>query len=386
MVEHVNDLDLLVRTAKESGFGGERSGLREIIWPLLVRVDPTTNHDRKKPRKKKKKDKEEELVQVRDGEQVGKDVERSMFLVSKEERPHQRARLRRVIHRVLGEDEELSYYQGFHDVVTVVLLVCKDEHVAARVALHLAQRHLRPMLRSDLSHVIRLLDLLFPLVASQDPLLHEFLVASGVQPFFALPWVLTWFSHSVASFATVLRLFDLFFACDPVMPLFVSAAVVLWTAPHVRHCECEYSAVHSFYSKLFSDISLRLNVEDVAVAEVPERPNLAALIDADLEGIIKRALGLRAKCANMLLLEAAQPFLTSSSHAAWTLLPSVRLAQLPQSACVPLENFRYRFEGVRRRRFLQQLPWTPILMFAFVVAVWLFMQWLNVRFDYLYKR
>ena len=46
-----------------------------------------------------------------------------------------------------------------------------------------------------------------------------------VQPYFALPWILTWFSHSLQDIDTVSRLFDLFLVSHPLLPLYMAGAV-----------------------------------------------------------------------------------------------------------------------------------------------------------------
>jgi hypothetical protein len=46
-----------------------------------------------------------------------------------------------------------------------------------------------------------------------------------VQPFFALSWILTWFSHGFDNLDDIARLFDLFIPSHPLMPLYVGAAV-----------------------------------------------------------------------------------------------------------------------------------------------------------------
>jgi len=46
-------------------------------------------------------------------------------------------------------------------------------------------------------------------------------------PFFALSWVLTWFSHDLESVAVVARLFDFLVAHNPVMVCYLVVAVRL---------------------------------------------------------------------------------------------------------------------------------------------------------------
>jgi hypothetical protein len=205
-----------------------------------------------------------------------------------------------------------------------------------------------------------------------DKELFEFLEKSGVQPYFALPWVLTWFSHSVATFNTVMRFFDLFLASDASMPLFVSVSVILWTKPYLLELiECEYSAVHSFYSKLFSDIPLELNLE-------PEDPRLkeerrfAQLIDADLEQIIGRAVKLHAKYASSFLSrECARPFVDLSRQFRLEDCEIVQMKQLPKAAEKPIKSLQYRFEGIVRKRKMARARTILIISLLVLILAWI---------------
>ena len=59
-----------------------------------------------------------------------------------------------------------------------------------------------------------------------DGEVHDQLAAAEVPPFFALGWFITWFAHSVDNLQHVSRLFDLFMAAHPLMPLYVTAVVI----------------------------------------------------------------------------------------------------------------------------------------------------------------
>lgn len=59
-----------------------------------------------------------------------------------------------------------------------------------------------------------------------DEEVHDRLAAAEVPPFFALGWFITWFAHSVDNLAHISRLFDLFMAAHPLMPLYVTAVVI----------------------------------------------------------------------------------------------------------------------------------------------------------------
>lgn len=59
-----------------------------------------------------------------------------------------------------------------------------------------------------------------------DEEVYNQLAAAEVPPFFALGWFITWFAHSVDSLQHISRLFDLFMASHPLMPLYVTAVVI----------------------------------------------------------------------------------------------------------------------------------------------------------------
>ncbi len=80
-----------------------------------------------------------------------------------------------------------------------------------------------------------LLGLLFPIIEKEDPELYQFLLKSEVQPYFALSWLITWFSHGFDDLDSIARLFDFFLASHPVMPLYLSAQVCNFTCNPVGH-------------------------------------------------------------------------------------------------------------------------------------------------------
>ena len=58
-------------------------------------------------------------------------------------------------------------------------------------------------------------------------------------PYFALGWFITWFSHSVQQLDQISRLFDLFMASHPLMPLYVVAQVMMVSfqlCAHISTC------------------------------------------------------------------------------------------------------------------------------------------------------
>jgi hypothetical protein len=71
-----------------------------------------------------------------------------------------------------------------------------------------------------------------------------------VEPFFALPWIITWFAHQLTRFDEVARLYDVFLVSHPLFSLYVSAAVVLEARARVLQCDCDFGTMHGLLSKL----------------------------------------------------------------------------------------------------------------------------------------
>jgi hypothetical protein len=60
-----------------------------------------------------------------------------------------------------------------------------------------------------------------------DPELHRHIVAeTGDGAVWGMSWFLTWLSHTTPGLAQAARLFDLFMASHPLMPLYVGAVAV----------------------------------------------------------------------------------------------------------------------------------------------------------------
>ena len=97
----------------------------------------------------------------------------------------------------------VHYYQGLHDVASVLLLVTGSEVAAFRLLRRLAGCQLRDFTRPTLDAALEACELLPRIVARADPQLGRALDPSrnpGAPPsHYALPWLLTWFAHSASS-------------------------------------------------------------------------------------------------------------------------------------------------------------------------------------------
>lgn len=77
---------------------------------------------------------------------------------------------------------------------------------------------------SGLALVVHRLSNLHPLVFEGNPRLGKALMESQVRPLYALSWVMTWFAHDLKDVEAACRLYDLFLASHPAMPVYLAAS------------------------------------------------------------------------------------------------------------------------------------------------------------------
>lgn len=77
---------------------------------------------------------------------------------------------------------------------------------------------------------------------------------SGIGTIFALPWLLSWFSHSLNQHIKVVRLFDYFLASQEDIILYVIALMINSRKEEVLDVECDMASVHSVLSKVLNII------------------------------------------------------------------------------------------------------------------------------------
>lgn len=118
----------------------------------------------------------------------------------------------------------LCYFQGYHDIVQVLLLVLGNQEAAlvmARVSLFRIRDYMLPTLTPALKH----LQLIPAIVGTIDPTLWRHL--ANIQPFFALASTLTLYAHDIQEYSDIARLFDFLLAREPVVAIYLFAAIIL---------------------------------------------------------------------------------------------------------------------------------------------------------------
>ncbi|KAF2028322.1 GTPase-activating protein gyp10 [Setomelanomma holmii] len=211
------DLVALVDLATSSS-GLVSDGLRRTAWPLLLGCAEQDSYTSPW----------EKLPQHKDEHQVGLDVNRAFVYYPKNESEkhldRRKEELSNVIIDVLRRHPALCYFQGYHDIVQVFLLVLGAQDAPAAVA-RLSLLRIRDFMLSTLDPAISQLELLRPIFRAADPELYQHLPKS--QPSFALAGTITMFAHNIQDYKDITRLFDFFLARDAVMPIYLFAAAVL---------------------------------------------------------------------------------------------------------------------------------------------------------------
>ncbi|KAG5669673.1 hypothetical protein PVAND_017556 [Polypedilum vanderplanki] len=272
------------REFAKSEYGLISDDLRRHVWPLLLNLDPSNAEVVPKL---------EELMSHPEYNQVVLDVNRSLKRfppgIPLQSRLALQDQLTVIILRVISKYPHLSYYQGYHDVAVTFLLVCGDE-MAFHIMETLSTDHLVECMQRTFEIVQKRLLIIYALIWKEKRELYEFLERSQCGLLFALPWYLTWFGHSLNSYKSVVRLYDFFLASDPLLPLYVTAAIVLYREEEIFHEECDRASLHCLLSQLPDDLPfeyLLKQSEKLYLAHPPHE------LHRDIEVIIEREKKMR---------------------------------------------------------------------------------------------
>ncbi|XP_010770284.1 TBC1 domain family member 20 isoform X2 [Notothenia coriiceps] len=193
--------------------------IRCQVWPRLLNVPPHVLEQ--EPEKVDREDN-------KDYNQVLLDVQRSLRRfppgMPDEQREGLQEELIDIILVVLKRNPQLHYYQGYHDIVVTFLLVL-GERLATALVEKLSTHHLRDFMDPTMDNTKHILNYLMPIIERVNPEVHDFMQQAEVGTVFALSWLITWFGHVLSDFRHVVRLYDFFLACHPLMPIYFAAVI-----------------------------------------------------------------------------------------------------------------------------------------------------------------
>ncbi|GMR36660.1 hypothetical protein PMAYCL1PPCAC_06855, partial [Pristionchus mayeri] len=267
--EHEDKLDDYIenlRTFARSTGGLIDDDIRRIVWPVLARHLYKYEHEGPS---------EPELDELTDDDanahkewnQVQLDVHRTLARfppnIDKDERDDLQTLLTPLIVKLISARRDFNYYQGLHDVFLTLLLVVGKES---------AEDVGRSLIREGVFHdylsmtldqgVCRQLELIYVILSRVDPEIEAIFRQVELGPIFALSWPLTWFSHSLHSYKQIVRVFDAFLASDPLLPIYFSAACILYRRADILTTEREMPFLHHLLGTLPKNLPIDSLVSD----------------------------------------------------------------------------------------------------------------------------
>lgn len=154
----------------------------------------------------------------------------------------------------------LSYFQGFHDIAQVFLLVlgpAAAERAVERISLFRIRDYMLPSLSPALKHLY----LLPAILDSEDRKLSNHIC--GARPFFALAATLTLYAHDIQEYEDITRLYDFILSREPVVSIYVFATIVLSRRTELFEIDAdEPEMIHFTLSKLPQPLDLEQLISD----------------------------------------------------------------------------------------------------------------------------
>mmetsp|Transcript_29807 Transcript_29807/g.39172 ORF Transcript_29807/g.39172 Transcript_29807/m.39172 type:complete len:441 (-) Transcript_29807:118-1440(-) len=334
-----NPVDLEALREKAFSVGGfQLQHLRDQAWPKLLQV---TSEEGQSFREK--------IVEHSDTEQVRRDVERSLWHWHRVRRwghsrlTQKRNKLSDIINAVISAHPGLHYFQGYHDLIGVLLLILSNENVTYAAAERLSLTYHRESMREDFQQVTLQLQLLHPILKYFDRQLFEFLEDVQLEPFYAISWVLTWFAHDISELDLVARLFDVFLSSDPMFSLYLSAAVLVHRREEILTIEADFGILHN------SLIKLPVNLDYEAVLK-RARIMIELLPPKLLLFTVEKTLREEIEEQRLAFLEYPAPWKTKLTEPDWILLEEKRVKMGKKK-----RNRRARAKQAKRKKQLQKL-------------------------------
>lgn len=203
-----------------------------------------------------------ELPAHRDEHQVHLDVERSFghyhgswssTFVEK-----RKSELSALITAVLRHNPYLHYFQGYHDICQVLLLILPPSAVFDCTA-RLSVLRIRDFMLHNLGPTTSQLHLIPDMIRKADPGLWRRL--ADIEPFYALAGTLTLYAHDILSLHKIARLFDVFLATEPVFILYVYTQIIINKRDDILEID-DMDMLRLFLSKIPTSMDLDALVTD----------------------------------------------------------------------------------------------------------------------------
>lgn len=264
-----------------SRFGFVNSQLRSQAWLSILQSRVKGSHacgSLKEPHK--------------DEYQVNLDVNRSFsFIKDSSEKLQLRDLLYDTIVKTLRKFPQLNYYQGYHEVVSVFVLVCDRDSLNETVELF-TLLYLRDYMMDSLQCTLEQLEVLSQFIMERDADLAKILQLNQKKPIFAIASVLTLLIHNFENFeedSPIFSIFDIVLTTNNLSNLFVvyTELLIYFKVPILKQVEAyeidfenDMDLIHSVvqqtllkfltrssWDEILTQARLRLNNSTVRVAK-----------------------------------------------------------------------------------------------------------------------
>ncbi|KAG6897058.1 hypothetical protein C0992_004377 [Termitomyces sp. T32_za158] len=135
-------------------------------------------------------------------------------------------KLNQLLVSVFRRHPNLNYFQGYHDIVSVLYLTLPEElqlACAEKISLHRVRDSMGPTLEP----VLGLLRVTKNLLRLADPKYARRLECSSQLPFYALSNLLTLFSHDIPTLPLIQHIFDYILCRPPIIIIYLITATIL---------------------------------------------------------------------------------------------------------------------------------------------------------------
>ncbi|OBT92545.1 hypothetical protein VE01_09477 [Pseudogymnoascus verrucosus] len=233
--------------------------MRRKAWPILLgfsadKTEPIADDQQRW----------QTLPRHADEDQVQLDVNRAFIYYPTDQTAKQidtrKGELSDLITEVLRRQPYLCYFQGYHDICQVFLLVLGHKNCSEAVS-RLSALHIRDFMLPTLAPALAQLRLIPGIIRSVNPKLYQHL--SDTQPFFALSGTLTMYAHDIQEYGDIARLFDVFLARESIFSVYMFAQIVLNRSEELFDTPAdEPEMLHSILSKLPKPLNLEWLISD----------------------------------------------------------------------------------------------------------------------------
>ncbi|KAL5522985.1 GYP8 [Sanghuangporus sanghuang] len=217
-----------------------------------------------------------------DERQIKLDTDRSFVLYGVEDENNVeilQARLNSLITSVFRKYPQLNYFQGYHDIISVLYLTLPEEEqlaCAEKMSLH----RLRDAMGKGLEPLLGLLLILKYLLRLVDADYAALLERNTPLPYFALSNLLTLFSHDVPTLLLIQHIFDFLLCRPPIAVVYLVASITLSHRDEAFRMERE--GEEGMLHSLLSSLPLLSDGDKTSGFDLDEQICSANVLDDDL--------------------------------------------------------------------------------------------------------